>query len=113
MGMGLAHRLRHRIRIDSLVETQDPQTGAIAEAWQPFAESVAAEIHPLSGGEVMRAAAANSTARYRFTIRPIAGVTAKMSIYHDGARYNILDVIPDPTLRHHITIMAETGLRDG
>lgn len=107
----LAHKLRHRIRIEQLVETQDQTAGAISETWTTFADKVPADVQPMSGGEVLKAAAAQSTARYRFVIRYGLAIDPKMRIVHEGATFNILDVIPDPTLRRHLTLTAETGLR--
>lgn len=109
--MMLAHKLRHRVRIERMTETQDPDTGAIRETWSTFADAVPADVQPMSGGEVLKAAAAQSTARFRFVIRHGLDVDPKMRIVHQGQTFNILDVIPDPTLRRHLTITTETGLR--
>lgn len=112
----LAPKLRHRIGIDLLTETQDPITGAITENWTPFATDEPAEILPISSGEILRADAGQSTARYRFIVRQAAvvGVSGKMRITHEGMTFNIIgEPIPDPTLRRWVTFTAEAGLRDG
>jgi head-tail adaptor len=33
-----------------------------------------------------------------------------MRVNHDGTLYNIRAVLPDPTLKRHITLMCETGI---
>lgn len=112
----LAPKLRHRITIERLVETQDPDTGAISEAWMTFASDVPADVMPISSGEILRAAAGQSTARYRFVVRQptVVGMSGKMRITHDGMTFNIIgEPIPDPTLRHWVTLTAEAGLRNG
>lgn len=112
--MSLSQRLRFRIDIEDLLITQDPETGAQTEDWGKFANDVPADVLPLSGSELLKADAAESTVRVRFVIRYGLAVTARMRILHDGLTYNIVsDPIPDPSLRRHLTIQAEAGLRDG
>ena len=109
----LAPRLRHRIDFERMVKTRDPANGAILETWVPLAGSVPAEIHPLSGNELNAAAAGQSKATDRITVREGVAFTTKDRIVHDGTPYNIVAAIPDPTLRRHVTILAEKGLRNG
>ena len=110
----LAPKLRHRITIERMVETQDPNTGAITEAWTVFEGDVPADVLPMSSGEVLKAGAAQSTARYRFVIRYLPGLVGKMRVVHEGLYFNIIgEPIPDATLRRHMTLVAEAGLRDG
>lgn len=112
----LAPKLRHRITIERLVETQDPTTGAVSETWVTFASDVPAEVKPISSGEILRADAGQSTARYRFVVRQpsVAGMSGKMRIAHESLYFNIIgEPIPDPSLRYWVTLTAEAGLRDG
>lgn len=110
----LAPKLRHRINIEQLIEVQDPNTGAITEAWTTFQADVPADVMPMSSGEVLKADAAQSTARYRFVIRYLPGLVGKMRIVHDGLYFNIIgEPIPDPSLRRWVTLTSEVGLRNG
>lgn len=108
-----AGNLRHRITVESYTEAQDPSTGAITPTWSAFASDVPADIVPLSGREILAAAAVDSGTRVRFVIRygNSVGLTPAMRIVHDGATYNITEIVPDPSLRGHVTIMAEAGIR--
>ena len=36
-----------------------------------------------------------------------------MRVTHDGKAYNIRAVLPDPTLRRHLTLMCESGVNHG
>lgn len=109
----LAPRLRHRVTFASLVKTKDPVTGAMVESWTPVHVSVPAEIHPLSGSELLAAAAGQSKATDRMTIREGLAINTVMRIEHGSDLYNIVAIIPDPTLARHVTILAEKGLRNG
>lgn len=41
------------------------------------------------------------------------GVTAKMRISHESQYFNIIEVLPDVSLRDSVTLLAEAGVRDG
>lgn len=110
----LAPRLRHRIDIERLDETiVDPTKGAVKREWVPFRLAVPAEVAPHSGREFVAAQALQSGVNTRITIRREDGVVAKMRAVHEGAVYDIKAVMPDPTFRHHVTLMCETGVNDG
>lgn len=105
--------LRHRITIEALTETNNGE--ATDESWAAFASNVPAQVLPLSGREIVAADAAQSGQRMRFVIRygNSVGVTAKMRISHESQYFNITEVVPDPTLRGHVTLIAEAGIRNG
>ena len=109
--MSIAHRLRHRITIERLSTTRDEFGGAV-EAWETVA-IVPAEVWPLSGREFVAAQAEQAGVTTRITIRYQAGIEPAMRITHDGRTYNIKAVLPDPTLRRHITLMCESGVNNG
>jgi len=109
----LAPRLRHRIDFERMVKIRDTSTGAMTESWVIMASKEPAEITPLSGGELLAAAAGQSKATDRIVLRAGIAFTSSDRIVHDGALYNIVAVIPDPTLRRHVTVLAEKGLRNG
>lgn len=110
--MMLAARLRHRVTLQAITTTRDSD-GAVIETWEDVAASLPAEIVPLSGREFVAAQAVQAGVTTRITIRERADVAAKMRIMHGGLAYNIRAVLPDPTLRRHITLMCETGVNDG
>jgi SPP1 family predicted phage head-tail adaptor len=103
-----AGRLRHRVAIERSVSTRD-DFGGVVESWQNLA-TVWAEIHPLSGREFLAAQSTQSGVTTRITLRELPGITAAMRVNHDGTLYNIRAVLPDPTLKRHITLMCETGI---
>lgn len=107
-----AGKLRHIIALDEFTTTQDSESGAVSEAWAEFA-SVHAEIVPLSGREFVSASAIQAGVTHRITIRWRDGVLPSMRVRHGSQIYNIKAVLPDPTLRRHITLMCETGVNDG
>lgn len=109
----LAPKLRHRIAFESMKKVQNPATGAIVETWVLVHDKVPAGINPLSGDQLLAAAAGQSKATDRMVIREGLVIDTKMRIVHGADRYNIIALTADPTLARHVTIMAEKGLRNG
>lgn len=109
----LAPCLRHRIDFERMVKTRNTSTGAMTESWVPLASKEPAEITPLSGSELLAATADQSKATDRIVVRKGVAFTTKDRIVHDGTPYNIVAAIPDPTLRRHVTVLAERGVRNG
>jgi len=74
-----------------------------------------AAILPVSGREILAANAGTEGQRYRFVIRydSALAVVAKMRVSHESKYFNITEVIPDPTLRKFLTLVAEAGIRAG
>lgn len=107
----LAARLRHRIDIEQLSITRDAYGGAL-ESWTVFADNVGAEIVPLSGREFVSAQAVQAGVTTRITVRYKSGVLPNMRVKHGSDVYNIKAVLPDPTLRRHLTLMCEIGVTD-
>lgn len=92
-----AGRLRHRVRIQQTVESQDPDTGEILNSWQtiPGCESVPAAIEPLSVKEFIAAQAINSKINARIVIRYRPGMNAKLRIIHGSKVYDPAGFLPD------------------
>ena len=107
----LAPRLRHRVTIQNFTTTQDSNTGAITEGWADFDDNVPAEVWPLSGREFVAAQAVQAGVTTRITIRYQTGILPRMRVLHDGQTYNIQAVLPDQTLRRHLTLMCERGVQ--
>jgi len=113
----LSPRLRHRVDIEEFETTLDSE-GAQVEAWSTIRDSdetelIPAEIVPLSGREFAAAQAVQAGVTTRITIRWRAGVEPAMRVVHGADLYNIRAVLPDPTLRRHLTLMCETGVNQG
>lgn len=108
----LAQRLRHRVTIEQVTETRDAD-GGVVTAWATLHSKVPAEIVPLSGREFIAAQAAQASVNARMTIRYVAGITTKMRVAHGSDIYNIEAVLPDQTLRRHLTLMVSTGVNNG
>ena len=109
--MSIAHRLRHRVTIEQLATTRD-EFGGVVESWGTVA-IVPAEVWPLSGREFIASQAAQAGVNARMTIRYVAGITPKMRVVHGSDIYNIEAVLPDQTLRRHLTLMVSTGVNNG
>lgn len=111
----LANKLRHRIAIDRPASTRDPLNGAVSESWVAVAEDLPAAVVPLSGREILAADTEMAGTRVRFLVRydPALSITPAMRIRHEGYAYNITEVIADPSLRRHLTLLAERGIREG
>lgn len=113
----LTQRLRHRGDLEAPTRVQDPVTGAVTTTWStvraPGEPLIAAEIVPLSGREFTAAQSMQAGVTTRITIRWRPGVTALQRFVHEGAVYDIRAVLPDHTLRKHLTLMCETGVNDG
>ena len=110
-----AGSFRHRITVESFTDTTDPNTGALSQSWSTFASAVPCDVLPVSGREILASAAPDSGQRMRFVIRygNAVGITPAMRISHESQYFNITEVIPDPSLRSHVTLVAEAGIRDG
>ena len=106
-----AGRMRHRVTIEALSQTRDA-IGGLVDAWAPVAD-VWGEVYPLSGREFVAAQAVQAGVTTRITIRHRAGIVPAMRIRHGAALYNIVAVLPDPTLAGHLTLMCETGINNG
>jgi SPP1 family predicted phage head-tail adaptor len=111
MGAG---RLRHRVSIEALTTDLDSD-GAQVEDWtDAFGQRFSAEISPLSGREMIAAAAVQSEVTTRIRIRYRAGVTASMRVNHRGTVYDIKAVIPDADSgRRWLTLNCTSGVNEG
>ena len=106
----LAARLRHRITIEVMTVIRD-EIGGVQEVWTPLHASVPADIVPLSGREFIAAQSTQSLVTTRITIRYQPGILPAMRLRHGTSTYNVEAVLPDPTLRRHLTLMCSIDLR--
>lgn len=110
--MSLAQRLRHRGDLQAATSVQDPISGELTESWADFAADEPIEVVPLSGREFVQSGATQAGVDTRITMRYRAGVLPSMRWVVDGDVYNIRAVLPDPTLRRHLTMMCQRGVSD-
>ena len=85
-------KLRHKIEIQSNIDTRD-EFGAISgQTWTPFCYAWAA-IEPLSGKEYFAAAQTQSTVSHKITMRYRSGIRTFFRISWNSRIFNILSVL--------------------
>jgi SPP1 family predicted phage head-tail adaptor len=109
----LTHKLRHRITLQSQVQAQDPTTGEVTVTWQDWLADEPAEVVPLSGREFLASGANQSGVDTRMTVRWRSGLDTTMRVVFDGQNYRLTAVLPDPSNRRWLTLMAQRGVNDG
>lgn len=109
----IAPRLRHRVDIQNFATTRDSNTGAVVDAWTDFDTDVPAEIMPMSGREFLAAQSIQAGVNTKIILRYQDGVEPRMRVVHNATIYNIKAVLPDPTLKRHLTLMCEAGVNSG
>lgn len=108
-----AGKLRHRVVIQSPVETQDQNDGSVIVQWEDIA-TVWASIEPLSAKEFIAAQSETSQITTRITVRYRSDITAKMRLYHASKDmyYNIEGVLADKDSGlEYLTLPCSTGVR--
>lgn len=106
-----AGKLRHKVQLQTRVETQDATTGEMGVAWVTTAEPWA-EIVPMSAREFIAAQAEQSEVRGRIVIRYRSNVDASMRVVYRGEHYVIHGVMRDAESgREHLTLMVGAGVR--
>lgn len=110
----LTQRLRHRITIQSQVQTQDLDAGgAVIVTWSTLVADEPAEVVPVSGREYLQAGAMQTEIAARMTIRWRDGIAPTQRVLFDGRYYDIQAVLPDPSARRWLTLMVSAGVSDG
>jgi SPP1 family predicted phage head-tail adaptor len=118
-------KLRHRVRIEQLVELrdtsgeviQDPTTGEVQTGWQLVAKAWAG-IEPLSAREFIQSATTQAQIVARITIRYREGLDAAMRIVHErkdkpSKVYNIGGLLSDiDSGVEYLTILCSLGVSD-
>lgn len=106
-------KLRHRVELQSQVETQNPTTGEITVSWVTQ-HTVWASIEPLSVRDFIQSDSKQSEITARIMIRYNADVTAKWRVKHGDQIYNIHGVLPDPDSGlEYLTLPVSAGVNDG
>lgn len=110
-----AGKLRQFVTFESTLSEQDSD-GATVETWVPELQGAyfAAEIAPLSGKELIAAAAVENKVAVRIVLRYVPGIIATWRVRHRDAIYNIEAVTEDPeTGTDHLTLMCSRGVNNG
>lgn len=107
-----AGTLRHRVKFQRPVYTQNTTTGAMEASWTDVAD-VWAAIEPLSGREFISAQSEQSKIVARFVIRSRSDLSADMRILHNGKIYNVEGLLTDKDSGlEYITIPVSEGVRE-
>jgi SPP1 family predicted phage head-tail adaptor len=113
-----AGRLRHRVKVQRQIQSQDTLTGQITVAWETIA-TVWADIQPLSAREFIQSQSMQSQIVARIVIRYRDGIGASMRLVHvrlnrDDVVYNIHGVLPDAAGgMEYLTLPCSAGVADG
>lgn len=67
---------------------------------------------PLSGREYIASGSLQAAIDTRITLRFVPGILPAMRIVNGDLKYNIKTILPDPTLRRHLTLMCESFIED-
>ncbi len=110
-----AGALRHRVTIEQLVTTRDSDDEERTESWQDaFGVLIPAAIEPLSGRELIAAAATQAKVTTRIRIRYRPGVAPSMRVVHRLTSYGIEAVVPDQKSNvGYLTLQCTDGVAEG
>lgn len=116
----LANRLRHRVAVQELVETQNSTTGAITRTWENVwldsnteLDAIPAEVLTGPGREFLQSGSTQNEIAARINLRWFPGLTQKMRIVWDGNVYNIQSIETDVTARREYRLKCVAGVSDG
>lgn len=113
-----AGRYRHRITIQSRVETRSP-AGAVLVTWVdafPAATAlggIPAEVLTGPGRELRAAGSPEGETAARINSRYIPGVDETMRVLWNGYIFNIRSVESDATARRETRMICAAGVNDG
>lgn len=117
----LAHRLRHRVRIQYPVETQDPVTGEVLTSWSdvelsPGKPDIPAEVLTGAGRELIAAGAKHGETDARINVRwfPYTwNELYKCRIVWQQQYFNVVSVETDVTGRQEYRFKCKAGVSNG
>lgn len=76
--------------IEELVTVEDGQGGR-SESWSQFAE-IKCFVFPMAGTENLQSGRYFTDQDFKFSFKPVDGVTTKMRINYDGSTYGIMSI---------------------
>jgi SPP1 family predicted phage head-tail adaptor len=103
----LAPRLRHRVTLQSQVQTQNATHGGVTLLWVDVETDLPAEVVPLSGREFIHAQTNQVQSTARITLRYREDIDESMRIIFDGWIFGITAILPDPSARRWLTVMVQ------
>jgi SPP1 family predicted phage head-tail adaptor len=106
-------KLRHRVKLQTRTDAQDPDTGAITQGWSDVA-TVWASVEPLSAREFIASQATQAKVTARVTIRYRADVVPTMRLVHlkmgTEVLYNVEGVLADKDSGvEYLTLVCSSG----
>lgn len=116
----LAYRLRHRVAVQELIESQDSETGEVVRTWENVfltsdveLDSVPAECLTGPGKEMRNSGTTEGQTDLRLNMRWFPGLELKHRIVWQGLPYNITSIETDITGRQEYRLRCIGGLNDG
>jgi SPP1 family predicted phage head-tail adaptor len=98
--------LRHLIRIDEPVRTEEEGGGSV-DRWTPFADGVWAAVVPLSGSERVAAMQSAATVSHRVELRYLPGLGEGMRVVHETRAFNIRAVLDIDERHREIHLLCD------
>lgn len=93
-------RLRQRVTVRNLIETQSTITGELVQTWSTVLDGAWASVEPLQGREYFAASQFQSRITTKVTLRySTVNITPKMIVVYGTHIYNIESVIK-PEMRN-------------
>ena len=108
-----SYRLRHRITIQSPVNTQDTTTGENIVTWVDFLKDEPAEVLTGQGREFNQSASQQAETAARINMRWQPDVLTTMRVLWDGNVYNIHSIETDITARRELRLVCTAGVNEG
>jgi len=111
----LSNRLRHRISIQEVSESQNSENGAVSEVWinktlsdGTVLNSVPAEVLTGAGKEFVQSGALQGEFNARINLRWFPELTLKMRVIWENTVYQITSIETDITARreYRLKVMA-------
>lgn len=110
-----AGRLRHRLTVQSISQSQDLVTGEIVQGWTDTGLKIWGSIEPLSVREFIEAKAAQGEVSARVLTRWNDGIDESMRLVNEktGTAYEIKGPPMTDTVsnRHYMTLMVGSGVK--
>ncbi|WP_292935514.1 phage head closure protein [Noviherbaspirillum sp.] len=102
-----AGKLRHKVTVERVTITQDPDYGSVIETWTPVG-TFPASVEPINGREYFTAHLALSEVTTRIRMRYQAGLSVLDRITHGGTVYNVQSVINPDMRNEELVLMCKS-----
>lgn len=103
-----AGKLRHKVLVERMTTTTDPDYGTQTVAWATVG-TFPASVEPISGREYTAHLMALSEVTTRIRMRYLAGMTTADRITHGGKVYNVLSVINPEMRNEELELMCKSS----